>query len=93
MQAHRFVHSRADEERTAVQQLYRQTNNADLRTHAQIVLLSADGHTVQEIATLTYFGEDTILYWLDRYEQQGLSGLEVLPGSGRPPKSGTSRSG
>jgi transposase len=87
MQANRFAHPLRDEERTALRQRYRQTKDADERTHCQIVLLSADGHTVQQIAQLTYLSEDAVLYWLDRYEQGGLRGLEVLPKSGRPPKS------
>jgi transposase len=85
MQANRFVRSLAAEERAALQQRYRQTKDADERTHCQIVLLSADGYCVQQIATITFFAADTVLFWLDRYEQHNLSGLEVQPRSGRPP--------
>ncbi len=87
MQANRFVRTLSAEERTALQQHYRKTKDADERTHCQIVLLSADGHTVQQIAQLTFLSDDAVLYWLNRYEQSNLPGLEVLPKSGRPAKS------
>ena len=87
MQANRFVRTLSAEERTALQQHYRKTKDADERTHCQIVLLSADARTVQQIARLTYLSEDAVLYWLDRYEQGNLPSLEALPKSGRPSKS------
>jgi transposase len=52
-----------------------------------MVLLSARGKTVPEIADLTLFDADTVLYWLDRYEADGLADLATKPRSGRPPKS------
>jgi transposase len=52
-----------------------------------MILLSAQGHSVAEIADLTFFGEDTVLYWIDRYEAENLNGLEDRPRSGRPSKS------
>src|SRR5215468_6799258 len=55
-----------------------------LRAH--MVLLSDRGFTVQEIAALHACGQDVVLTWLHRYEQQGVSGLEDAPRSGRPPK-------
>ena len=52
-----------------------------------MILLSAQKYVVSEIAELTLFNKDSVLYWLDRYESQGLSGLGDRPRSGRPPKS------
>jgi transposase len=74
-------------ERTALRQMYRQTKDADLRSRCQMLLLSADGHGVGEIAKLTLFDENSVLFWFDRYEAEGLDGLEDRPKSGRPPKS------
>jgi len=61
----------------------------------QMILLSAHDFPVAMIAELTFFKEDSVLYWLDRYESQGLSGLPALaarpgedrPRTGRQPKS------
>ncbi len=66
---------------------YRQTNEADLRTRCQMILLSHQGHGVGEISQLTFFDQDSVLYWFERYEQEGLAGLVDRPRFGRPPKS------
>lgn len=52
-----------------------------------MILLSADSHSVGEIARLTLFDENSVLFWFDRYETDGLTGLEDRPRTGRPPKS------
>ena len=83
----RYVRSLSNTEQKALRELYRQTQNANIRTRCQMILLSAQEYTVAEIAELTLFTEDCVLYWLDRYESQGLVGLEDRPRSGRPPKS------
>jgi transposase len=83
----RFIRSLLEAEKKSLRELYRQTHNADVRTRCQMILLSAQEHPISEIADLTLFNEDSVRYWLDRYESQGLSGLEDRPRSGRPPKS------
>lgn len=83
----RYVRKLSEAELKALRGLYRHTQNADVRTRCQMVLLSAQEYAVSEIAELTLFNEDSVLYWLDRYESQGLSGLEDRPRSGRRPKS------
>jgi transposase len=87
MPAARYVRSLTEPELATLKQLYRKTGNADLRSRCQMILLSAQGHSVPEIAQLTFFEEDTVLYWLDRYEAHNLKGLEDRPRAGRPPKS------
>jgi transposase len=75
------------EETEALQRLYRQTDQADIRTRCQMILLSAQGHSIADIAAWTFFDEDSVRYWFDRYETEGLVGLEDRPRPGRPPKS------
>ena len=87
MPAARFVRPLSEHEQFALHQHYRTTHDADLRSRTQMILLSAAGQPVAQIASLTFFGEDTVLYWLDRYEQDGIDGLADRPRSGRPPKS------
>ena len=70
----------------ALRNLYRRTDNADVRSRCQMILLSAQGHSAVEIAELTFFDQDTVLFWFDRYEAAGLDGLEDRSRSGRPPK-------
>ena len=83
----RYVRSLSNAEQKALRELYRQTQDADVRTRCQMILLSVQEYAVSEIANLTLFNEDSVLFWLDRYESQGLAGLEDRPRSGRRPKS------
>jgi len=87
MRPGRYIRELSAAERDVLRQLYRETKDADLRTRSQMLLLSAEGHSVGEIAQLTFFDEDSVLYWFNRYEAEGLTGLEDRPRSGRPPKS------
>jgi len=83
----RFVRSLSKDEQKALRELYRRTDKADVRTRCQMILLSSEEYAVSKIADLTLFNEDSILYWFDRYEQDGLAGLEDRPRPGRRPKS------
>jgi hypothetical protein len=65
-----------DTEKQNLRKLYRQTDKADLRMRCQMILLSAEGYRVAEIAQLTFFEEGSLLYWLDHYEAENLAGLE-----------------
>jgi len=83
----RYVRSLSKEEQKALRELYRRTDKDDVRTRCQMILLSSEEYAVSKIADLTLFNEDSILYWFDRYEQDGLAGLEDRPRTGRRPKS------
>jgi transposase len=87
MPAPRFVRPLDAAELAALQERYRTTNDADERSRCQMLLFSARGKSVPEIADLILFDDDTVLYWLNRYEAEGLAGLATKPRSGRPPKS------
>jgi transposase len=53
---------------------------------AHMVLLSARGDTVPQIAQICEVGQDTVRTWLHRYQEQGTDGLEDAPRPGRPPR-------
>jgi transposase len=53
---------------------------------AQMVLLSARGYTVPQIAEIFELGEDVVRDWLHRFQQRGPDGLEDRPRPGRPPQ-------
>ena len=89
MPAPRFIRPLDADELAALHERYRITNDADERSRCQMILFSARGKTAPEIAELTWFDADTVLYWMDRYEAEGLDGLATKPRSGRPPKSHT----
>ena len=86
MPAPRFL-KLASTQAEALQKEYRTTHDADLRSRCQMILLSHQGRSTSEIAQLTFFDPDTVLYWFERYEKEGLDGLQNHPRFGRPPKS------
>src|SRR3954469_4676709 len=53
---------------------------------AHMVLLSARGYPVEQIAEIFGVGEDVVRTWLHRYEQAEPLGLDDRPQPGRPPK-------
>ena len=52
---------------------------------AQMVLLSARGYTVADIAEIFEVGQDVVRTWLHRYQRDGPDGLQDRPRPGRPP--------
>lgn len=55
-----------------------------LATRARIVLGSADGESIRELAERLEVTQRTICLWRRRYREAGLAGLRSLPRSGRP---------
>ena len=53
---------------------------------AQMVLLSARGYSVPQIAEIFAVGEDVVREWLHRYQREGPTGLDDRPRPGRPPR-------
>jgi transposase len=53
---------------------------------AHMVLLSARGYTVRQIAEIFAVGEDVVRAWLHRYARGGPTGLDDRPRPGRPPR-------
>lgn len=70
--------------------MYEETNCPRTRLRVQMVLLSHDGYSVEEIAKITRKSDDTVRYWLHRFQHGGCSGLLEAPHSGRPPQITTS---
>jgi transposase len=87
MRPSRHVRQLSGSEVADLDRSYRTTSNADLRTRCQIILLSSEGFSTSQVAKVVRFSEDTVLYWIERFEAEGLAGLEDRPRSGRPPKS------
>ena len=73
-----------DEQRRAVRLLRRRAVGR-VSMRAQMVLLSARGYSVPQIAEIFEVGEDVVRTWLHRFQQQGPDGLADRPRPGRPP--------
>ena len=74
----------SDEQRQALEQVRRRAVGR-VSQRAHMVLLSARGYTVEQIAEIFGMGEDVVRTWLHRYEQDGPLRLDDRPRPGRPP--------
>lgn len=70
--------------RAKLEQMYRQADTPRLRMRVQMVLLALDGKTVADIAAVTRGSDDTVRYWLHRFEAYGCAGLLEGAHPGRP---------
>jgi len=64
----------------------REVGRVSERMHA--VLLSARGYDIAQIASILEYDEATVRRWIERYEAEGLEGLQDRPRSGRPRSAG-----
>jgi transposase len=79
------IGSLSDERRQALERLRRRAVGR-VSQRAHMVLLSARGYTVAQIAEVVGVGEDVVRTWLHRYHDSGPPGLDDRPRPGRPPK-------
>jgi transposase len=75
----------SDEQRQALERLRRRAVGR-ISQRAQMVLLSARGYAVPQIAAIFELGEDVVRAWLHRYQQQGPDGLADRSRPGRRPR-------
>ncbi len=74
-----------EEEQTTISRLAQSRTAAARRVEqAKLVWYSAQGQRVSAIAARLDVGEDTVRFWLKRFNAAGLDGLADAPRSGRP---------
>lgn len=78
------VHSLSDEEVRALVKLHRETNDADVRSRCDMILLSNEGLSPPKIGQRVRFSRDTVVRYIKRYETEGIAGLFTKPRPGRP---------
>lgn len=78
------VHKLSDEEIQALEQLHRDTNDADVRSRCDMILWSNAGLSPPQIAERVRFSRRTVTRYIQRYEAEGLQGLYTKPRPGRP---------
>jgi transposase len=77
----------APEQLVELEEFYRATREARLRTRAQMVLLAAERRMVAaEVAEVVRASEETVRRWLKRYLAEGIEGLRDEPHPGAPRK-------
>lgn len=65
---------------------YKYGENNVFRSHCQAILLSHQGYTVQELMQIFDCRKNTIYDWFNRYQSDGVAGLQIKQGRGRKPK-------
>ena len=75
----------ADPQRQGLERLRRRAVGR-VSQRAHMVLLSARGDSVRQLAEIFDVGEAVVRTWLHRYQQAGPAGLEDRPRPGRPPR-------
>ena len=80
----KFVNELSEEQREELRGLMK-TSNEQIRKRAHAVLLSSRGYSVDRIADIYEVDRDTVSHWLDRWEDDGTTGLHDQEGRGRKP--------
>lgn len=76
-----------DKDREALETLLRSPTAAQSLVHrAKIILLTADGQTVDKVARTLETSERAVYRWRKRFKDQGLDGLQDQKRSGQPKK-------
>lgn len=81
----RFIQLSADES-VQLEKVYATSRNQVARRRSQCLLLSAQGHTIQQLTSIFSVCRITIYHWFDRWQIQGADGLRHRPGKGRKRK-------
>ena len=74
----------ADNQRKELENGYRNGKSHAFRQRCQMVLLKSKGRKSQEIADFLGFCQQAVNFWLHRYQREGINGLLVKKGRGRP---------
>jgi transposase len=82
--ARRFVTALTKPEQQALTSAYYNGEKPALRRRAHAILLSDQGHTVNEISGILKVRRDAVSTWLKNWAASGLDGLIDKPRSGRP---------
>ena len=73
-----------DHQRKELEKGYRTGKSHAFRIRCQMVLLKSEGRKSQEIADFLGFCQQAVNLWLNRYKLEGITGLVVRAGRGRP---------
>ena len=80
----KFVRLLSEAEQQELQETYQNHSSFKVRQRAQAILLSHQGYTINQLQAIFQINRDYISLWIDRYNRQGIQGLEDSPRSGRP---------
>ena len=73
------------EQQAELEKGYRSGKSHAFRQRCQMILLKSENRTSKEVADILGCCEVVINNWQERFEMEGIKGLETRPGRGRPP--------
>ena len=73
------------EQTEALKNGYENGKSPAYRKRCHLVLLKQEGRTSKDIGKIVGLHQVSVNNWLDRYEEEGISGLTTKPGRGRKP--------
>jgi transposase len=79
------VQNLSEEIQQSLEDVYRHDARFVVRQRAHAILLSAKGYTITQLQEIFAVDRDTVSAWITRFERFGMTGLQDLPRSGRPP--------
>jgi transposase len=82
----RFITGLSQSQLAELESGYKYGANNVFRAHCQAILLSHQGYTVQELMQIFDCRKNTIYDWFNRYQSDGIAGLQIKQGRGRKPK-------
>lgn len=85
MARRRFVSPLTEAEQQTLTSAYQHGEKPALRRRAHAILLSDQGHTINQISEILQVRRDAVSRWLKQWETSGLDGLIDKPRSGRTP--------
>jgi transposase len=74
----------SDNQRKELENGFRNGKSHAFRIRCQMVLLKSEGRKAQEIADFLGYCQQAVNLWLKRYKSEGIDGLLVRTGRGRP---------
>ena len=80
----KFAQTVSKEEQQELHKIYHQHACFRTRQRAHAILLSQRGYPLNQIQDILQADRDSISVWIDRFNADGLAGLDDLPRSGRP---------
>lgn len=84
MARQKFISPLAEAAREQLSKIYTTHPDPKLRRRVHAVLLSDQGHTLNQLQGILQADRDTISIWFRRFEALGVEGLVDLPRPGRP---------
>lgn len=73
-----------DHQRLELEEGYQNGKTASFRKRCHIIILKSQGRKAKDITQITGMNIQSIYNWLNRYEEQGIQGLQTKAGQGRP---------